>query len=272
MTERKPMLATALEGRFEDYCRPEWVLEEKFDGNRVLVRVTSTEVVAWSRPRGGKPALRKSLPTRLVGALRGLPPGLYDGELVAASGRSWDVGRLDQRETLQIVCFDVLELLDVDLTRETHTSRHSFLTQAVAHLPADDRTRVRLVEVQPVSRAAVEAIWARGGEGAILKRSASTYQPGKRSHDWIKVKRQSAATVTIRGFKAGKTGPFSIACVQSDDGAETTVRGRDMATIRAIEQNPQAWIGRRLVISFHERTPDGSFRHPVWDHLAGQGD
>jgi len=137
---------------------------------------------------------------------------------------------------------------------------------AGASLPASCAAAV------PVTLEAVAEIWNRGGEGAILKRTASTYQPGKRSADWLKVKKVGAATLTITGFEAGKSGPYSTLALRGEDGKTTTVKTKDNATLAAITANPDSFIGRRLVISYCELTDSGSYRHGMFDHFAGPGE
>jgi bifunctional non-homologous end joining protein LigD len=43
-----------------------------------------------------------------------------------------------------------------------------------------------------------------GLEGIIVKRAASTYQPGKRSPDWLKIKARLQQESVIGGFTGGK--------------------------------------------------------------------
>lgn len=265
-----PMLARALDDvKFEYFIgHADWRLEEKFDGHRVLVRVDG-EVTAFSRPRDGR-MLRKSLPPYLVAALRALPPGIYDGELVAGE-RSTDVTRVDKRDGQRVILFDVLALGDATTLHLPYVERAALLEQARAHVffgVEGAPSLVKLSTSEPVTQAALDAIWARGGEGVILKHVASKYRPGARSADWVKVKRRSAATTTIVGFKAGKLGPFSRTEVRMPSGVLTVVKTLDNATLRDIEKRgPDAFIGRELVISFESLLPSGKPHHPMWDHL-----
>jgi len=110
----KPMLASAMtKGAGLDALvgDPGWLLEEKYDGHRVIVRKAGPVVSAWSRPRSGSEALSRTLPAPVIEAARQLPDGMYDGEIVSPGGRSWDVARLDTRATQVLVLFDVVELL-----------------------------------------------------------------------------------------------------------------------------------------------------------------
>jgi bifunctional non-homologous end joining protein LigD len=44
----------------------------------------------------------------------------------------------------------------------------------------------------------------KGLEGIIAKRKASIYQPGKRSHDWLKIKSRPQQEFVVCGFTEGK--------------------------------------------------------------------
>lgn len=267
-----PMLASAmvvpLTGAAFDAEYADWVLEEKHDGHRVAIRV-GAEVSAWSRPRAGDVAKAKELPDAMKAALLHLSPGVYDGELVVPGGNSWDVTAIGSR--LVFVAFDILELDGADLTRHPYIVRRDTLIEQLRKLPKGQKS-VSTVESLPVTWATVEAIWKRGGEGAILKRPASLYRAGYRSPEWIKVKAQSAATLTITGFEAGKCGPFSKLMLRDETGHDTTVKTLGNAMLAQVAADPESFIGRRVVISFQQKTPGGSYRHGVFDHFAGEGE
>lgn len=246
------------------------VLEEKFDGVRWVVRKAGADVVAFSRPRDKAEGNQQTIAPALLAELRTLPDGVFDGELVTPGGRSWDVTRLGTEKRL--VLFDIIESFGLPTVKEPYSTRREMLALALAHCPG---VLVSMPQTQPVSMAAVEAIWARGGEGAIIKRTASTYQAGRRSPDWVKVKNLHHETLTITGFKAGKVAsstPWSVTCLRADDGRETTVSTLNNATVRAISKDPDAWIGKRLVIYYSELTDTRSYRHGGWDHLAAESE
>jgi ATP-dependent DNA ligase len=208
----------------------------------------------------------------MIAELRHLPDGLFDGEYVTPGGKSWNAMRLDTPKVL--VLFDVLEIFGQSVTAQPYGERRKLLVQAALHVPAP-ATAVTVTMPEPVTMAAVHAIWARGGEGAILKRAASTYQPNRRSDDWIKVKQKDHETLTIVGFAKGKgknSTPYSVTLLRADDGREARVKTVNAATVRAIAANPAAWVGRRLVIHYAGLTDTRSFRSAMWDHLAGDGE
>jgi ATP-dependent DNA ligase len=270
MAVPKPMLAVAMpDGKsIEDYCKPGWVLEEKFDGHRMTVRKRGDEVVAFSRPRADGRALEKAIPEAIRLALLHLPDCVPDGELMKPGGMSSDVTTLTTRDELVYVVFDLLELNGIDCTRQSDVDRRSLLeTIFTQYVTPACAPFLKLALRQPVSRAAVQAIWDRKGEGAILKREKATYDPGRRSDDWVKVKKSEAHTVTIIGFKKGKLGPYATTLFRFDDGVESSCKTLDNETLREIAANPARFIGARLVISCESRLASGKPHHPMWDHI-----
>ncbi len=261
-----PMLASAMPtGRNADSFDHLYIMEEKFDGHRLVVRVENGKARAWSRLGN-----ERTLPLHIAAVMVGMPTGVYDGELIVPSSQhSYAVTDLANAGTEAFVVFDMIEVNGTSIANETNKRRVEFLT--VAFTNVEGRVVYQAQQFKPTQKA-VQAIWNRGGEGAIIKRIAATYKPGYRSPDWIKVKAVANATLTIIGFEAGKNGPHSAITLRDDSGIETTVKTLDNATLREIAKNPAAWIGKRLVISFQEKTPSGSYRHPMYDHLAGDAE
>ena len=284
-----PMLASAMtKATFSDFGPAEWVLEEKYNGHRCMVRKAGAAIDAWKRPQvqkgGGKQAPATCvLPAHVVEALLAMPDGLYDGELIVPGGQHGDVASAlatpSKHRTLVLVLFDLVECMGESLAKEPYSRRRTYLDVAVAHVQSALGTlfqpAVVLAEQFPLSLASVEAIWAKGGEGAILKRQRSPYQPGKRSADWIKVKQCGQATLTVTGFKAALGGPYSVIELAG------TYEGKAYTT--AVKSHPQdldrlspADVGRRVVIQFwgFTKNMDGAstFSNPSFDHFAGQGE
>jgi bifunctional non-homologous end joining protein LigD len=91
--------------------------------------------------------------------------------------------------------FDLLQLEDLELTREPLSQRREALSQVVAG------SRVLLSEPLPGSPADIERELRRLGlEGVVAKRVDSKYEPGERSDAWLKVKFQLAQEFVIGGF------------------------------------------------------------------------
>ena len=111
----KPMLAVPMsKGTIADWRH--WAIERKYDGWRLVVQVPKAgNVRAWTRPRQhagapGKTMAEYQVPDLLALELRNaLAVGVYDGELVGGA-TSTDVNRVDVRQKVAFIVFDVLDL------------------------------------------------------------------------------------------------------------------------------------------------------------------
>lgn len=253
------MLASALpEGRtIRDYTGDGWILEEKYDGHRLLLEVCNGTVIARSRAGNAR-----VLPTHLRAQCEILAPGTYDGELYLPGGCSTDVTALDKQHLLHLVLFDMLTVGDQSAMHLPAVERRTLLDAACC----DSATLYRSPQFA-VSEKGLKAIWARGGEGAVIKKIDATYRKGKRVKEWIKFKCAGAAKVTITGFKAGSLGPHSVIIAQDAHCMEVQVKTLNDDWRANFATTADAQIGRTLVISYQEKTRDGRYRHPMADHL-----
>jgi bifunctional non-homologous end joining protein LigD len=145
---------------------------------------------------------------------------------------------------------------------------------------------------------------AQGLEGVLAKRHDSTYQAGRRSPAWIKVKHQRMQEVVIGGWSPGggrrEGGIGSLLLgVRDDDGRLvyaghvgtgftarmlddllTDLRAAERSTAPFADEVPRAhakdahWVTPRLVgeVVFSEWTRDGRMRHPSWRGLRPDKD
>jgi ATP-dependent DNA ligase len=273
-----PMLAAPMPKSFD--IRPGiYAVEEKFDGHRLIARIGGTRVQAWSRN-----GLERVLPPHLIEALSQFPDGVYDGELNVPGKRSYGVTEIVNGPDLVFTIFDLIEVLGVSIAAQTYDRRREYLREIFSR----ERLQSRAVKLSLSTELADEdhmhlllkAVWARDGEGLIIKRRASRYTAGKRpKEDWIKVKALRSAVLTIVGFIPSKgkiqdRGPFATVVLKDDEGHETTVKTKNDAELARFEREqptedfmvaPHPALGRKLRIEYHERTPDGSYRSPRWD-------
>lgn len=266
-----PMLASAMTDPVTGvdfdwrYDGVEWVMEKKIDGWRCIVIKKAARVEAFTREGNPIP-----LPAAMLEVLRTFPDGTFDGELVdAVTGKSWTVTTASAN--LVFVAFDVLNLRGRDVTFMAYGSRRGLLMTVLAAMPTKQTSVTTVEQFVPCWRT-VEDIWAAGGEGVILKRKSSTYRPGYRSPEWVKVKASKSATLELIGFKPGKSGPCSAMRLRDTDGKDTTVKVLGNALLAQVTRAPQSFVGRRVVITFQEKTPAGSYRHGQFDHFAGDGE
>jgi ATP-dependent DNA ligase len=275
-----PMLASPLEPGF--VVRPgEWVAEEKFNGQRRVVVKSGGSVVAYSRPSATNKdrVLTSELPPHVAEAFKRMPDGVYDGEEMGHGNHHSDVRRVETRDKNYFVVFDLLNFCGEDLCPHSYDARRAALV-ALFNSAAPDWRCVRLAESHPVDSCDAVArlaanVWKLGGEGLILKRRASLYQPGRRSKDFVKVKKVQHAVLTVVGFEAGKNGPFSKVALRDANGIETTVKTKNTKELRRLENatahsragfvDSHPAVGRRLMVEYSELTRDGKYENIRWD-------
>jgi bifunctional non-homologous end joining protein LigD len=255
------------------YSPSEWALEPKVDGHRRVVVKRGTKVVSYSRPRAGAAAATVALDAHLEAAARFLPDGIYDGEYAVPGpkSRSWHAGTDGLPKIL--VLFDILEVLGQRVMGRSYDDRRQLLQAAVALVPKN--AGIEMTPQLDVTLAAIEQVWAAGGEGGMLKRRTGTYRPGYRSADWVKVKNIEQHVCTIIGFKQGSFGPHSTLLLQMPDGTKCAAKTRNNEWLKMFAQDAESFIGRRVVIECQERTEGGSPRSPmvkqfVMDHMAAE--
>jgi ATP-dependent DNA ligase len=261
VTYHAPMLAVEKPDArsIGDYRPSEWSMEQKFDGQRVTVRVQDGVLVgAWSRGSNERVGNHRNLPLHVQKALSALPDGYYDGELVVPGGRSTDVAALVNRSRLVLVLFDVLELLGVDLKDETYVVRRAALETVKAVLA--DEAVIVASNGEP-SQEMYDAIVEAGG-GVMLKRRDSRYKPGIRAEEWVKVKARREAVFELVSFEAGKLGPYAVMKLRHiDTGLECTTKTLNNDWLRRAERGDFP-AGTLFEVEFQSMSATG-FRHPM---------
>jgi bifunctional non-homologous end joining protein LigD len=206
-----PMLASTATALPDDPDK--WAYEFKWDGVRALVYVDGGRARAQSRNlldiTGSYPELVE------LGKAVGSTRLVLDGELVVfdADGRS-DFGLLQQRMKLTgeavkraaksypvvYLVFDVLYADGRDVTRLPYTERRALLESLDLNGPSWQTPPYFPGEGDAVRAASIE----RGFEGIMAKRLDSTYQPGKRTDAWRKVKNIRRQEMVVGGWTAGE--------------------------------------------------------------------
>jgi bifunctional non-homologous end joining protein LigD len=179
----------------------EWLYEPKLDGYRALVLKDGQRLQVLSRNRKD---LTQMYP-RIAAAGQRLHArqALIDGEIVALAedGRP-SFQALQHRSShpkhrIVFYAFDVLHLNGRDLVNEPLLKRRARLPKIIG----EDAT-IRLSRDLPGSVAdIVRTLRAAGIEGVVAKRKRSTYQPGERSSDWVKLKLEQQQEFVIGGYK-----------------------------------------------------------------------
>ncbi len=180
------MQASSVKKPFES---PDWIFETKLDGYRAIAVIDSTgKARIWSR---NHLPLESKFPTvrEAVEELNILST-ILDGEIVALDEegipRFQLLQKWQKRPTAPVayVLFDLLWDNGRDLTGKSVIQRRERLQEIitpVAGIQVGGYLEKRGVELFRLAK-------ANGLEGIIAKRKGSTYQPGRRSPDWLKIK------------------------------------------------------------------------------------
>jgi bifunctional non-homologous end joining protein LigD len=202
--EYVPMLCESIkEEEAEDYNG--WAVESKVDGDRIIAYVNGDDVKFVNR-RGNEVAFRFF---SCADVLRGRGNFVVDGEVavldddgVSDFNRLQFVSHLkdkqkikDRQKGLIFYVFDILEKDGVDVRGLSYRERRKMMSNIIEPLCSD---KVVIIPMGYDFREMWNDEMSR--EGVILKRVDSLYQ-GKRSRDWLKVKKFSEAVVEFDGFE-----------------------------------------------------------------------
>ena len=284
-----------------------WGFEMKWDGVRAIAYVIDGQLRLISRNDADMTVSYPEL-TRLPAQLAH-GAAFLDGEIVSLTraGRP-SFSQLQKRmhvqdpvaanrlATAEPVVFYVFDLLVHDgmpLIGQSYEDRRA----ALEGLEIDESSW----QVPPAFRGsgqdAVRASQSLQLEGVVAKRLASTYRPGQRSKDWVKIKNLRTQEVVIGGWSAGlghraqtlgallvgiptpnglayagKVGTGFTESMLSDLLADLAPLASAEAPFIAVPK-PDAraarWVLPVLVgeVVFSEWTGEGRLRHPVWRGL-----
>ena len=179
----------------------EWLYELKWDGYRALLIKDGEDVQVRSRNDKDLTAMYPGIAT--AGRRQKIKQIVLDGELVALgedgrpSFQALQHRSSHQKHRIVFYAFDVLYADGQDLTGERLEVRRARLPALVS----PDGV-LRLSQDLPGSAAdIVKALRAADIEGVIAKRRDSTYQPGERSTDWVKLKLERQQEFVIGGYR-----------------------------------------------------------------------
>jgi bifunctional non-homologous end joining protein LigD len=284
-----------------------WSFEMKWDGIRAVCDLGDGPTRILTRNdrnvAAGYPELLDPAPR--------LPPGgwVLDGEIVALdrSGRpsfgllqqrmhvadAAKVATLRRQVPVQCYVFDVLHSPAGSTLELTYDQRQEVLES----LELDDPPWVVPPVFVGTGDAALAASRTAGLEGVVAKLRRSTYQPGRRSHAWLKVKHVRMQEVVVLGWHRGQGrregGIGSLLLGIPEDGGFRYVGkvgtgfsdaalddlrrllGDAVGPPLLVNDPPRAdvrdavWVEPVLVgeVGYGEVTGDGRLRHPTWRGL-----
>jgi ATP-dependent DNA ligase len=262
----------------------DYIAEEKFDGARYFTvddRVFSRKLSV----KNNLPVERTGNVPHLTRTLQRLPKGsILDGEIyypgesanrvTTVMGASPAVAVARQAlNPVSYMLYDIPYYNGKDLTGLPWKERREFL-QKIFNFHFADNPHVHLSTVHRGTEAKkrlLNDVFAKGGEGIMLKNIHAPYHPDARPNDvWFKVKKQDTEDVVITGFEQGKgkyrgmvgavvfsmyTPEGKLVPLGKTSGMTDTMRLH-------MTQQPNEYLGKVMEIKFLERTDDGHFRHP----------
>jgi len=201
-----------------------WISEPKYDGERLLAESKGKRIGLWTRRHV---QVSRKFP-EVVDTLMKVngDDWILDGELTVPGGfRRLLKRNVEDKTKIKILSqkipatyhvFDILRWEGEDLTMKPLKDRKKILLNHI--IPSK---RVKLMPFRLVTSSKVKKHFQEyvedGFEGAVLKNALSTYEPGKRTGQWIKIKREETVDVNIIGATQS-TGsiPFGALLMEKD--------------------------------------------------------
>ncbi len=312
MVSIAPMLATLADTPLDD---PALVYEPKYDGIRAIVEVTPSRrgaaVHIWSRNGNEKTRQFPAIVQALEKAGASLKtPVVLDGEIVALdeAGRpagfqrlqgrihvsgAREVERLDRAQPVAFIAFDLLQAGKEDLCPRPLTERRARLEQLPIFRLETEGQAIRISDqVTGNGRELYARALAEHWEGLIAKDARSTYQAGRRSPAWRKIKVLQEQEFVIGGWTEPRNTRQHFGALLlgvHEDGRLTYVGHtgtgfdqKELARVWALlkpreiptspfstgikTNEPAHWVRPELVaqVRFTEWTADRKLRHPVY--------
>ena len=202
----KPMLAESRETPFDS---PDHIFELKWDGTRAIAFV-----------RNGRRRFQNRRLSFIEDRYPDLAPrtrrdAILDGEIVVMDGALPSFEKLQERERASgkvrvdylaktlpatYVVFDVLYIEGREVMNLPQMERKALLGDLVVE---DERVVLSdYIEARGVEY--YRAVVGRGLEGVIAKRRDARYHVGKRSKDWIKIKKKASQDCVVAGLTIGE--------------------------------------------------------------------
>ncbi len=202
---RRPMLA--FQGSKSDLTRKGFIFEPKLDGTRALCYKDGQQLRFINRRDH---EMTPRYPEFDFAGLIGARTCVLDGEVVVFDGQGNPSFRLLQKREqaapgiyalrsgqhpANYIVFDILEIDGRDVTGQPLTERKRLLEATV-----QENANLRRIVYTADGQKLWDLIYPKGIEGVMAKRIDGTYEEGKRSPSWLKIKTVITIDCVIVGF------------------------------------------------------------------------
>jgi DNA ligase-1 len=199
----EPMLAQLKSNNID--LEDSWIVEPKYDGERLIAQREGNSIMLWTRR---DIQVSYKFP-EIVSALKKNIKGknwILDGELTVAGGfrellkrnveDKFKISILSRKIPATYNIFDILNWDGEFVMERPLIERKSLLLKAVNLDEFIDL--VNFQELNDVNKHLNDNLKA-GFEGIVLKKTYSPYESGKRSGNWIKIKKEDTIDVYVVG-------------------------------------------------------------------------
>lgn len=201
----EPMLSKLIEG--DVHLSGVWISEPKLDGERIIAVGEGDKINLWTRRHIESSYKFPEIIIDLKKNIKG-KNWILDGELTVPGGfrkllkRNTEdktkIAILSRKLPATFNVFDIVRFQGEDLTSKPLAQRKKILLNAV-----NQGEHLRIIPFKIVNTETVkdhfEKSLKEGYEGLILKNASSQYEPGKRSTNWLKIKRGETIDVNVIG-------------------------------------------------------------------------
>ncbi len=195
----------------DPFSSKDWIFEPKIDGTRCIAHISKGRAelqnrrLRWITPRYPEisdPLAREALDAVLDGEIAVFKDGLPDFSALASREHLTESLRIDYLSRTMpatYVVFDVLIWEGERVMDRPLMERKEILEKL------QETDSVTVIDYLPErGEAYFQAAVKLGLEGIMAKRKSSSYLPGVRSPDWMKIKKKLSADLVVGGYIPGK--------------------------------------------------------------------
>ena len=256
--------------QFERYTQDKnYIGNRKYDGERCLIIKTSDKLIMVSR--GGNVITYKF--PEIADEINCEDNFIIDGEVVTSLNDDFSnlltraltqdknkIKNLVNTIPVKFMCFDILSLNDKVLMNKPLRERLEYLD----YLFKKNFDSAEVSHIEKCEYGDIKELWneviEKNQEGIIIKDLNATYENGKRSKGWIKLKNFKETTITITSFTENPKGIKG----ETDEGIKVQIAGNNADEVkREFENNGQATIQ----IQYLSKSENGKFRFPSYRQI-----